>query len=228
MTTKKIVCFFLTFFIINIAFSKEKASRLELLSGRKKVDDRAFWDKKFSKKGYVFGKYPAKFLADNFRYIPAGAHVYDIGMSEGRNAIFLAMKGYTVTGIDISKVAIRKAKLLARENGVRINTILSSVQRMKIKPNSLDAIICFYYVDRKMNRHLSKWLKPGGILIYEAHTLKQRKVRGQENYNIKYLLREGELLNMFSGFKILKFEEPLHRQEFTASIILQKNSGFSR
>ena len=40
-------------------------------------------------------------------------------MGEGRNAVFLAQKGHQVTGIDISSVAIKKARQLAKENGVQ-------------------------------------------------------------------------------------------------------------
>jgi hypothetical protein len=67
-----------------------------------------------------------------------------------------------------------------------------------------------------------EWLKPGGILIYESHTDNQRKVKGNENYDKRYLLREAELLTMFPGMRVLKYEEPIHLGNYTTSIILQK------
>jgi SAM-dependent methyltransferase len=143
-------------------------------------------------------------------------------MGEGRNAVFLARKGYHVTGVDISSVAVRKARMLAREFGVRINVVISSIENYKVKKGTLDAIICFYYVDRKLNKKLISWLKPGGILIYEAYTDLQMSVRSNIKQSKDYLLREHELLKMFPGMTILKYEEPLHKKAFTASIILQK------
>jgi len=199
------------------------AKRFEHLSGvRKSNDPKVYWDKKYAQDSYVFGKTPAKFISSNYNYIPSGAKVLDVGMGEGRNAVFLARKGYTVVGVDISAVAVNKAKKLADEFGVRINTFVSSMQKFNPAPSSYDAIICFYYVDRDLNRKLVEWLKPGGILIYESHGILQKQVPGNESYDDIYLLKPGELLTMFKGMKILKYEEPLHVGEFTASIIVQK------
>lgn len=222
---KSIIIFFLFSFS---AFSQNRGGvdpgRYEFLSGIRnpKKDEKNYWDKKYSNNQYVFGKAPAKFLAKNYHYIPEGASVLDMGMGEGRHAVFLAREGYNVTGIDISSVAVKKAKNLAKENGVKINTIVASMNKYSIAPNSFDSIICFYYVDKSLNEKMISWLKPGGILIYEAHTMKQRKVKGSEQYNIKYLLKESELLTMFPKMRVLMYEEPLHTGEFTTSIILQK------
>ena len=197
-------------------------NRLELLSGIKRSkDEKSFWDAKFSKNNYVFGKIPAKFLAQNYQFIPAQSTVLDIGMGEGRNAVFLAQKGYLVTGIDISSVAINKSRALALEYGVRINSIATSVEKY-VPEKTFDAIICFYYVDRKIVSKMLSWLRPGGIIVFESHTEKQKGVKGFEHYNIEYLLKPGELLTLFKGTQVLKYEEPLHLQEFTSSIIVKK------
>ena len=201
----------------------QSGGRFELLSGTKKSKTvKTYWDKKYNNEEYVFGKTPAKFISQNYAYIPDGSRVLDMGMGEGRNAVFLARKGYKVTGVDISSVAVKKAQLLAREFGVRINTVVASLNNYKIPNGSLDAVICFYYVDRSLNKRMMAWLKPGGILIYESHTDNQRKVKGNESYDKRYLLREGELLSMFPGMSVLKYEEPLHLGNFTTSIILRK------
>lgn len=229
--------YFKSFFILLIcmssAFANQRqainAKRYEALSGIRETeassnkDGKGFWDSKYSDTKYVFGKKPAKFLAQNYDYIPPEAKVLDMGMGEGRNAVFLARKGYKVTGVDISSVAVKKSKMLADEYGVRINTIVASMNKYKISDGAYDAIICFYYVDRKLHERMLSWLKPGGILIYESHTDLQTTVKGSERYDQEYLLRPSELLTMFKGMKILKYEEPLHTGEFTASIILKKS-----
>ena len=102
-----------TFSTILEAREALSSKRYELLSGirkgNKNKNAKAFWDKKYSKSNYVFGKKPARFLSRNYDYIPAGAKVLDVGMGEGRHAVFLARKGYKVTGVDISSVAVKKA-----------------------------------------------------------------------------------------------------------------------
>lgn len=223
MNMKFILLTFALIPALAMAQGNRGSNRFELLSGiRKSKDLKSQWDYKYSKQDYVFGKTPAKFLAENYHYIPEGSKVLDMGMGEGRNAVFLARKGYKVTGVDISSVAVRKARALAREFGVRIDTAVSSMQDYDVKKGTVDAIICFYYVERSLHNLMLSWLKPGGILIYEAHTEKQRDVKGSEHYSRKYLLKQGELLTLFEDMRVLKYEEPLHMKEYTTSIVLQK------
>ncbi|OUR98904.1 hypothetical protein A9Q84_05690 [Halobacteriovorax marinus] len=219
----KIIAILFLFSLNSFARQAISGNRYQLLSGvRKDKESQTFWDKKFSGDEYLYGKAPAKFLSENYSYIPLAAKVLDVGMGEGRNAVFLARKGYNITGVDISAVAVRKSRRLAAEYGIRINTVVSSMEDFKAKRASYDAILVFYYVDRKLNRKLIQWLKPGGLLIYESHTKRQKKVPGNEKYEDKYLLKERELLGMFPGLRVLKYEEPLHLGEYTSSIILQK------
>ncbi len=214
---------FLNLFIFNAnARDVISGSRYEILTGQK-VREKPFnrWDKKFANHDYIYGKSAAQFLARNYQYIPPGAKVLDIGMGEGRNAVFLATKGYKVTGVDISSVAIEKSLKLARQAGVRIKTIHKSINDLKVAENSIDSIICFYYVDREVSKKLKRWLKPGGILIYEGYTLEHKKKFKDESFD-SYFLKKAELLEMFSDFRILHFEEPIHNKELTQSIIVQK------
>ena len=198
-------------------------NRFEQLSGKRNGSkDKKYWNKRYDRSSYIFGKAPEKFLSQNYKYIPEGSKVLDIAMGEGRHAVFLAKKGFKVTGIDISSVAVDKAKKLAGEVGARINMVVSSLTDYDFPAESFDAIICFYYLDRRFNKKMIKWLKKGGILIFESFTMRQRKVRGYEHHNAKYLLKEGELLNLFPGHKILKYQEPLHLGTFSSSLILQK------
>jgi len=220
---KSILLTFIFLSFLSHAREPVTANRFELLSGiRQSKNSQSFWDRKYNQSEYVYGKAPAQFLARNFHYISQGAKVLDMGMGEGRNAVFLARKGFKVTGVDISAVAVRKARKLAREFGVRINTVVASLNKYKIEKNSLDAIVCFYYVDRSLTEKMMSWIKPGGVIIYESHNDLQRNVKGSENYDKRYLLREGELLSMFKKFRILKFEEPLHLGKYTSSVIVQK------
>ena len=199
------------------------SQRFELLSGiRNARDKKSVWDNKYRRKGYLYGKEPAVFLSQNYHYLAPGSRVLDMGMGEGRNAVFLARKGFDVLGIDISSVAIKKARRLAVEQGVKIKAKIASLNNYKIREDSFDAIVCFFYVDRSLVQKMQKWLKPGGVLIFQAHTEKQKAVAKIGKENEKYLLKEGELLSMFKGMKILKYEEPDFKKEFTAALIAQK------
>jgi len=198
-------------------------SRFQHLSGIKNSNDsKGEWDQRYARNTFIYGKSPAQFLAENYHYIPFEATVLDMGMGEGRNAVFLAQKGYKVTGIDISSVAVKKAHLLAQEFGVKIKGVVASLKDYKIPPQSFDAIICFYFVDRTLIDKMKSWLKPGGIIIFEAYTVNQKATRSKPKIDEAYILKEQELLKLFSGMRVLKYEEPLHEKEFRSSIILKK------
>ena len=218
----KLIIILLIFTFDLYAKSPLSNSRLNKLSGSvvKTYDSKMVWDKRYSKRSYVYGKAPAKFLAENYDYLKPESKILDMGMGEGRNAVFLAQKGHHVTGIDISSVAVKKARFLAKEFGVKIKTVVGTLTKDKIPDASFDAIICFYYVDRELNEKIQRWLKPGGLLIYEAYTLKE--YLKHKNGKINYFLKEKELISMFPKMDILKYEEPIHEKEFRSGIILRK------
>ena len=74
--------------------------------------DQIRWDKKYSTKKYLFGREAIPFLQDHVDLLPKG-HVLDLAMGEGRNGVFLATKGFQVTGVDISAEGLKKAETLA-------------------------------------------------------------------------------------------------------------------
>lgn len=220
----KLILIFL-FSFSAIARDPISGSRFQQLSGIKvSQDSKTQWDQRYSRPAFIFGKSPAQFLAENYQYIPYEGAVLDMGMGEGRNAVFLAQKGYKVTGVDLSSVAVKKSYLLAQEFGVKIKGVVGSLKDYKILPNTFDAIICFYWVDRAMVEKIKTWLKPGGILIYEGFTLRERDrdpvKRGDSSPD--HFLKEQELIRLFPGMRVLKYEEPLHEKEFRSSIILMK------
>ncbi len=218
----KKLCFLLICFSSVLEARKPvPASRYEQLTGKKlSQDTKSKWDKLYSSSQFIYGKAPAKFLSQSYHYIPYGSSVLDLGMGEGRNAVFLAKKGYQVTGVDLSTIAVKKAQILAKEFGVKIKTVIANLDEYDFPENSFDSIICFYYVDREMIAKIKKWLKPEGVIIYEGFTLKQR-IKEEKKDPEEYYLKEAELLNLFSDFKILKFEEPLHQKNYVSSIIVK-------
>jgi cyclopropane fatty-acyl-phospholipid synthase-like methyltransferase len=218
--------YLILFFSISI-FAKDpiSLSRLNQLSGDKSssVVRKSAWNDRYNKKSYVYGKAPAKFLAENFGYLKAESKVLDMGMGEGRNAVFLAQKGHSVIGVDISSVAIKKAKRLSKELGVKIKTVEASLDKYVIKKESFDAIVCFYYLDRTLIDKMKMWLKPGGLIIFEAHSIKERKKKFHQRNPEEYYLKDNELLSLFKGMEILKYEAPIHENEFRMSIIVKKD-----
>ena len=182
-------------------------------------DEGAAWDKTYARKDYVFGKEPAKFLHQHINELPKG-RALDIAMGEGRNAVFLAKKGFYVEGVDISAVALRKAQALAAENGVKIHTVNANLQNYQIKPDHYNVIINFYFLERTLFPQIKAGLKKGGIVMFETNTMDQLKKGGA--WQKDYLLRTNELKEAFKDFEILHYAETDDGENAIASLIARK------
>lgn len=133
-----------------------------------------FWDNRYTPADFVFGTAPNDFLCQCANYIPAGP-VLCLGEGEGRNAVFLASRGYNVTAVDQSAVGLAKAERLAAQCGVTLNTEVVDLQDYIIEPESWSAIVSiFVHLPRPLRRDVHSaaaiGLHSGGVLILEAYT----------------------------------------------------------
>ena len=136
------------------------------------------WDERYSEAEYIFGVKPNDFLKDEFHRIPAGGRVLCLAEGEGRNAVFLAQNGYQVTGIDSSKVGLDKALKLANDKGVTIMTQVVDLADYEFGEQQWDGIVAMWvHLPTVLRQHvhsqIASALKPNGIFILEAYTVKQ-------------------------------------------------------
>lgn len=67
--------------------------------------------------------------------------VLDLGMGEGRNALFLAERGFNVEGIDLSKTAIERCLQLAKERNLDIEARVGDLRDFRIPANKYSLTI---------------------------------------------------------------------------------------
>lgn len=135
------------------------------------------WDQRYSSDDFVYGKEPNDFLASVIDRIPRG-RVLCLAEGEGRNAVYLAQHGCRVLAVDGSAVGLEKAKKLAAEQGVQIDTVVADLAEFAIAPGSWDAIVSIFAhlppaLRRTVHRQVVAGLRPGGVLVLEAYTLAQ-------------------------------------------------------
>ncbi len=201
---------------------KPEASLFQKLTGDDPEDDKGRWDQLFSTQEYVFGKEPALFLKDQVVRIPVG-RALDIAMGEGRNAVFLAKKGFAVEGVDISDVAVQKAKLLARENSVEIRTTVADLNTYQIRPDSYALIANIQYLQRSLIPRIKAGVRRGGFVVYENPTVEELKRDPGRNLRRDYLLESGELKQLFSDFEIVEYSEgPGENGQIVARLLARK------
>jgi len=187
--------------------------------------DQRRWDKRFGKKQFALGKKPNSFLKKHIHLLPRGTAL-DIATGEGRNAVFLAQHGFEVDAVDISERGLRKARQLAREKGVKINTFAVDLDRFQIEKERYDLIANFYFLKRRLIQRIKKGLKKEGRVIFETYILDHRKLGTGGPKQAKYFLKPNELLRFFKNFRILFYREGIFREggkrKAVASLIAEK------
>lgn len=141
----------------------------------------------------------------------------DVGMGNGRNAIYLARKGWKVTGVDISPAAVKQAHEEAAKLKVEFDARAGDIDHMDLGRDRYDLILCMYIhmVPIKNARRLMESLKPGGLLIVEGHhadvqALGLRPVSGgPPGYMTNQLLRA------FDKLRILRYEDRTMQAEWS-------------
>jgi len=137
------------------------------------------WDERYSAEGYAYGTKPNKFLEENFNCIPKG-HVLSLAEGEGRNAVFLAKQGYSVTAVDASLVGLNKARKLAEENGVVVEFVHADLADYDLGENKWDGIVSIFCplpssLRKELYKKVMTGLKRNGVFLLEAYTPDQLK-----------------------------------------------------
>jgi 2-polyprenyl-3-methyl-5-hydroxy-6-metoxy-1,4-benzoquinol methylase len=187
--------------------------------------DQKRWDKRFVRKEFALGKEPNPFLKKHISLLPKGKAL-DMATGEGRNAVFLAQHGFDVDALDISGKGLKKARKLAREKGVKVNTLLVDLDHYQIEKDRYDLIANFYFLKRRLIPRIRKGLRKGGKVIFETYLLEHRTLATGGPKQAKYFLKPNELLGLFKDFRILFYREGVFREggrrKAIASLIAEK------
>ena len=135
------------------------------------------WDERYSQPGFAYGTEPNEFLAAVAWQVPVGP-VLSLGEGEGRNAAFLAGLGHRVVAVDQSEVGLAKAKKLAADRGLSIETVCADLAAFPIEPGAWAGIVSvFCHMPWRVRVPLYaaavRGLRPGGVLVLEAYTPEQ-------------------------------------------------------
>jgi len=183
------------------------------------LKDQEKWNHKYEVPEYINGKEPVEWLKKHSNMLNGKGFALDIASGEGRNAIFAAEKGYETLAVDVSTSGLKKARALADEKGVSIQTGVVDLDNWKIKQNAFDLILCFNFLDRRIFPAIKNALKPGGLVFYETFTIDYLKY---SNFKREWVLDHNELLDAFSELRILSYREVDSNDKAFASLVALK------
>lgn len=172
-----------------------------------------FWNERFAKEDYTYGKEPNEFFKQEIDKLNPGKLLL-LGEGEGRNGVYAAKLGWDVDAVDWSLKGKEKAEQLALEQGVKINYIISDLSEYKPRENYYDAAgLIFIHLEpelrERLHRNVTLSLKSGGVVILESYEKEQinNSSGGPKDIDLLYSLEE--IFTDFSDLNIISFSKEI-------------------
>ena len=174
------------------------------------------WNDRYSKEEFAYGEQPNNYLKEQLAQLAVGTILFP-AEGEGRNAVFAAKLGWTVSAFDISPEGKKKAFRLAATNKVTIDYQVGELQALNYNPEQFDAIALIYAhfpaeIKSIYHQTLDKYLRKGGYIIFEAFSKKHidyntanEKVGGPKD--IAMLFSMDEIKSDFVNYEIIELVE---------------------
>jgi SAM-dependent methyltransferase len=170
--------------------------------------ERKAYDETYSSKPDIFSTAPNAFMVRMITGRKPG-RALDVAMGQGRNALWLASRGWTVTGFDISPVGIDQARKEAASRGLQVEAIVSPYEEFDWGREKWDLIVFSYFFPQAALPKVWDSLKPGGLILIEGFHIDTARVRPLGGG-----YRNNELFQVLKDYRILVYEDVEDRQEW--------------
>ena len=167
------------------------------------TDTVEFWNEIWSTMDHTFADHDQA-LADFATELKPG-RTLDLGCGSGGNALWLAERGWRVTGVDFSDAAIEKGKTRAAERGVEVEFVVSDVATYR--PDGQYDLVTSFYIQlwpdqrARMLAAAAEALAPGGRLLFVSHD-KSSPPSGWSQEDLASLTTPDEVVAELPGLRI--------------------------
>ena len=133
------------------------------------------WDGRYADSEFLWTVTPNRFVVQELSGLPPG-QALDLACGEGRNAVWLAQRGWRVTAVDFSSVGLRKARQLAAERDVAVDWVLADLLDYQPPANAYElAFVAYLHIaaDERaaVLRNACSALAAGGEILVIGHDL---------------------------------------------------------
>ncbi|MGI9649995.1 class I SAM-dependent methyltransferase [Chryseobacterium sp. RLHN22] len=176
----------------------------------------ARWNDRYSSDEFAYGEAPNNYLEEQLKKISVGTILFP-AEGEGRNAVFAAKLGWSVSAFDISNEGRNKAIKLAKKNSVIIDYEIGELDTLNFKSEQFDAVALIYAhfpanIKSIYHKSFDRFLKTDGIIIFEAFSKNHinyvntnEKVGGPKDTESLFSL--DEIKSDFPNYEIIELEE---------------------
>jgi ubiquinone/menaquinone biosynthesis C-methylase UbiE len=173
--------------------------------------NREHWDERYGTEELIWKAEPNRFLVEELDALPPG-RALDVACGEGRNAVWLASKGWCVTGADFSRAGLAKAQRLATDRGVEVTWVEADVVEWRPPTASFDLVVVMYLhlpaeQRRRALAHAAAALAPGGVLLVVGHDTSNLLKGTGGPQDPAVLFTPEEIVEDLSGLQIERAEQ---------------------
>ena len=172
------------------------------------TDDREHWNRKYScDDEFNLPEDPIPELARRIDTLPEG-RALDVATGTGRNAIYLAERGYSVEAVDISDEALKRARRRANKREVDVNwhRVDLTDPEYDLETDAYDVITVSFLAALDLLPTLKEALAPGGVLVYDHHLRSSDPIEIGPS-NDRHCYRSNDLLRACLDLTVLAYEE---------------------
>jgi SAM-dependent methyltransferase len=131
------------------------------------------WDRRYAGRELVWTAEPNRFLVAETEALAPGRAI-DLACGEGRNAVWLAQRGWQAVGVDFSQVGLQKARELAAARDVSVEWVAADLLRYRPDPRAFDLVLIFYLQLPAAERQpilqaAAEAVAPGGMFLLVGH-----------------------------------------------------------
>ena len=179
--------------------------------------EREDWNRRYGEAGQLFGVDPNRFLVAEVDGLVPG-RALDLACGAGRNAVWLAERGWTVTGVDFSDVALEHARRLSAARGVEVEWVQADVREWTPPAAAYDLVAILYLQipaeeRRVVHGRAAAAVAPGGTLLVVGHD-RENLVSGSGGpQDVRVLLDAEEVAGDLDGLAVEKAEQVLRPVE---------------
>ena len=180
--------------------------------------DRDHWNTRYTERPWPQDASP--WLVSQQSALPRVGDALDIAGGTGRNALWLADLGWSVTITDVSDVALSIAANRATASGADISTELTDLTTAPLPEGPWNLVLLFHYLDRDLVPAIGSILEPSGILIGALAT--RTNLEQHARPPAPFLLEDGELPRLLTGFDLVTYEEGWQDNRHDARFVARK------
>jgi len=197
---------------------------IDIKKENSRMSQESTWSNRYRDAGeaYLFGTEPNRFLAHRVELLQSGRTALSVADGEGRNSVWLAEQGLDVTAIEISAVAIEKARRLALGRKVEVSFQLADMLAPGWPPaelhNAFDWVVGIFiqfvgpeWRDRQFDT-MKQLTRPGGRILLQGYTVKQLEYRTGGPSAAENLYTDDILRDAFADWEIeelVEYEEDI-------------------